>query len=65
MNASECRKRAVLCQQQAARSWGTLQANFLASAEAWIRLADQLDRLAQDSPTLIIAAAMSESDESQ
>lgn len=40
----ECRERARECRVNAFRSWGKLQADFVAAAEAWDLLADQLDR---------------------
>jgi hypothetical protein len=54
MDPGECRKRAVLCQQQAARSWGTLQLSFMTAAETWLQLAQQLDRQGRD-PIVIVA----------
>lgn len=64
MNADECRKRAILCQQQAARSWGTLQLNFMTAAETWLQLAQQLDRLEKD-PIVIVAKVKEDSGESR
>jgi hypothetical protein len=54
MDSDECRKRALLCQQQAARSWGTLQLNFMTAAETWLQLASQLDKL-EKTPIVIVA----------
>jgi hypothetical protein len=54
MNADECRKRALQCQQQAARSWGTLQLDFMTAAETWLQLALDFDRLAER-PVAILA----------
>jgi hypothetical protein len=62
MDASECRKRAMLCRQEAARSWGTLRISFLESAQAWLRLAQQLDRLTDD-PIVILAAVKEDAGE--
>jgi hypothetical protein len=62
MDADECRKRAILCQQQAARSWGTLQLNFMAAAETWLQLAEQLDRLQKD-PIVLVAKVQEDTGE--
>jgi hypothetical protein len=64
VDADECRRRAVLCQQQAARSWGTLQLKFMTAAEAWLQLAQQLDRLEKD-PLIIVAKTEENSNESR
>jgi hypothetical protein len=60
MDSDECRKRAILCRQQAARSWGTLQLNFMTAAETWLQLALQLDRL-EKKPILLVAKVKEDS----
>jgi hypothetical protein len=60
MDSDECRKRAILCSQQAARSWGTLQLNFLTAAETWLQLALQLDRLDKQ-PILLVTKVKEDS----
>jgi hypothetical protein len=45
MTADECRKKARGCRVEALRAWGKLEADFLAAAETWEKLADQVDAL--------------------
>jgi len=42
----ECRERARDCRFNAVRSWGKLQADFLAAAETWEMVAEHLERQA-------------------
>jgi hypothetical protein len=42
----ECRTRARECRYNALRSWGKLQADFLAAADAWGKVASHLERQA-------------------
>jgi hypothetical protein len=46
MTAEECREKARACRVEAYRAWGKLEADFLAAAESWEKLADQLDAVA-------------------
>jgi hypothetical protein len=46
MDPIECRKRAQVCREHAARSWGELRANFVEAAVMWDNLANQLQRRA-------------------
>jgi len=48
MTPMECRKRAEICRQEAARSWGKLKDDFLAAAERWDAMALRLEAEAAD-----------------
>jgi len=43
VNAEDYRRQARQCRNQAERSFGTLRADFLAAAETWDKLAEQID----------------------
>jgi hypothetical protein len=43
MSPKECRDRAQSCRQEAARSWGTLRQDFVATAEAWEAMAVMIE----------------------
>jgi hypothetical protein len=50
MNASECRRKAKICRDNANRSWGEIERGFREAAELWEKLAKQLDRLSGHYP---------------
>jgi hypothetical protein len=50
MDAAACRKRALLCQMEADRSWGVLRDKFLETAAEWNHLADEIDQRENAAP---------------